>query len=100
MTCVTPPCARPRPALSAGMARIPARYTWLVMPAILALLMTFVVSGIATVRAIGVPPGFVGKWMSSWAISYLIAYPTLLIVQPIVRLIVGAIMEKPDHRAH
>ena len=98
MTCITAACAERRRALSAGMARIPARYTWLVMPAILAFLMTFVVSGIATVRAIGLPPEFLGKWMSSWIISYLIAYPTLLLVQPIVRVIVGAIMERPDHR--
>ena len=65
------------------------------MPAILALLMTFVVSGISTLRAIGMPPDFVSKWMGSWLISYLIAYPTLLVVQPIVRRIMGAIMQKP-----
>ena len=65
------------------------------MPAILALLMTFVVSGISTVRAIGMPADFIGKWMGSWLVSYLIAYPTLLVVQPIVRKIMGTIMEKP-----
>ena len=77
------------------MPRIPARHTWLVMPAVLALLMTFVVSGIATLRAIGLAPDFLTKWMGSWLISYIVAYPTLLTVQPIVRRIMGAIMEKP-----
>jgi len=77
------------------MRKIPARYTWLVMPAILALLMTFVVSGISTVRAIGLAPDFTAKWMSAWAISYLVAYPTLLVVMPVVRRIVGLIMAPP-----
>lgn len=77
------------------MSKIPARHTWLVMPAILALLMTCVVSGISTLRAIGMPPDFFSKWMGSWLISYLIAYPTLLVVQPIVRRIMGAIMQRP-----
>ncbi|HRK25531.1 MAG TPA: DUF2798 domain-containing protein [Beijerinckiaceae bacterium] len=73
--------------------RIPARHTWLVMPAILALLMTFVVSGISTLRAIGPGPEFLAKWMGSWALSYVVAYPTLLVVMPVVRRILAAIME-------
>lgn len=81
--------------LRASHAQIPVRYTWLVMPAVLALLMTFVVSGISTVRALGVSPDFVAKWMGAWVISYLVAYPTLLVVQPVVRRIIGAIIEKP-----
>lgn len=78
-----------------GMAKIPAKYTWLVMPAILALLMTFVVSGISTLRAIGLAPDFLAKWMGSWGISYAVAYPTLLVVMPVVRRIVGLIMAPP-----
>lgn len=66
------------------------------MPAILALLMTFVVSGISTVRAIGFPPDFFSKWMGSWLISYIVAFPTLLVVQPIVRRIMATIMHNPQ----
>lgn len=77
------------------MKKIPARFTWLVMPAVLALLMTFVVSGISTVRAIGLAPDFFGKWMSAWLISYIVAFPTLLMVQPVVKRIVSAIVAPP-----
>ena len=77
------------------MRKIPLRYTWLVMPAILALLMTFVVSGISTLRAVGLVPDFTAKWMGAWLISYLVAFPTLLIVMPVVRRLVGLIMEPP-----
>ena len=43
--------------------------------------MTFLVSGFATWRAIGMAPGMVGTWMISWAI----AYPTMYFMMPIVR---------------
>lgn len=77
------------------MKKIPARYTWLVMPAIMALMMTFIVSGVSTFRATGPVPDFLSKWMSAWGISYVIAYPTLLIVLPVVRHAVAAIVEAP-----
>ena len=77
------------------MKKIPARFTWLVMPAVMALMMTFVVSGVSTVKAIGMPPDFVGKWMSAWAWSYVIAFPTLLAVLPMVKRVVAAIVEAP-----
>lgn len=77
------------------MKKIPARFTWLVLPAILALLMTFIISGVSTVRAIGLAPDVLGKWMQAWLLSYIIAYPTLLVALPIVRTIVGFIMEPP-----
>lgn len=77
------------------MKKIPARFTWLVMPAILVFLMTFVVSGVSTLRAIGLAPDFTGKWMQAWLISYIVAYPTMLAVGPFVRKLVAAIMEAP-----
>lgn len=77
------------------MKKIPARYTWLVTPAIMALMMTFVVSGVSTVKAVGIPPDFVTKWMSAWLWSYIIAFPTLLAVLPTVKRIVTAVVEAP-----
>lgn len=75
------------------MKKIPARHTWLVMPAILALLMTFIVSGISTLKAIGMPPGFVGEWMVAWLFSYIVAFPVLLVILPLVRKLVAAVTE-------
>ena len=77
------------------MKKIPFRFMWLVMPALMALMMTFVVSGVSTVKAIGLPPDLLAKWMSAWALSYVIAFPTLLAVLPAVKRIVGAIVEAP-----
>jgi Protein of unknown function (DUF2798) len=70
---------------------IPARFAPVLFGLILSGLMSCVVSGIATLRALGLHPGFVGDWMGSWAISWAIAFPTVLIVAPITRRIVGAL---------
>ena len=57
-------------------------------------MMSFVVSGIATLRALGftdvaaAPGAFVGTWMGSWSVSWAIAFPTVLVVAPFVRKIV------------
>lgn len=77
------------------MRKISARHTWLVLPAILALLMTFIVSGVSTLRAVGLPPDFFSKWMQAWGLSYVIALPVTIVVLPLVRRIVAAITEAP-----
>lgn len=58
-------------------------------------MMSVIVSGIATVRALGLdvvlaaPGSFIGGWMAAWAISWAIAFPTVLVVAPLVRKIVA-----------
>lgn len=76
-------------------ARLPARYAGLVMPLLLSVLMTLVVSLVATLMAIGPIPGFAGHWLPAWGLSWLIAFPTLLVVLPLVRRVVGLIVEAP-----
>ena len=59
------------------------------------LMMTFVVSAVATARNIGFTDGFSANWMSAWALSWVIAFPVLLVLLPIVRRLVGVIVEQP-----
>jgi hypothetical protein len=75
--------------------RLPARYAGVVMPLVLSVIMTFVVSGVATLRSLGLSPGFPAMWMSAWGLSWLVAFPTLLLALPLVRRIVGLIVEPP-----
>jgi hypothetical protein len=77
------------------LRRLPARYAAVVMPLILSLLMTFVVSGIATLKALGPTAEFLQTWPGSWALSWLVAFPTLLFVLPIVRRLVALIVAPP-----
>lgn len=51
--------------------------------------MSLIVSGVATLRALGVVPGFFGLWMSAWVSSWLIAFPSVLVMAPVVRRLVA-----------
>ena len=77
------------------LPRLPASSAWLVMPFLLSILMTFVVSGVSTVRSIGLSPIFLERWMSAWVISWFIAFPTLLFALPIVRRATAALVAPP-----
>jgi predicted lysophospholipase L1 biosynthesis ABC-type transport system permease subunit len=75
--------------------KLPARYASIVMPLVLSIIMTFVVSAIATLKSLGPTPAFLDTWPSAWALSWLVAFPTLLAVLPLVRRIVGLVVETP-----
>lgn len=75
--------------------RLPARYASIVMPLVLSILMTFVVSGISTLKSLGFTPAFLSTWPAAWAISWVVAFPTLLAVLPLVRRIVAMMVEPP-----
>jgi len=68
------------------------------MPLVLSVLMTFVVSAISTFRSLGPTPAFLAAWPSAWAISWLVAFPTLLAVLPLVRKIVALAVEQPPSK--
>ncbi len=78
-----------------GLPRIPARYAPFVMQLLLSLLMTFVVSLISTLRALGPSPDFVRLWFGAWGLSWLVGFPTLVVVMPIVRRMTAALTEAP-----
>ena len=59
---------------------------------ILSGLMSLLVSGISTYRAAGVAPDFVGTWATGWVTSWLVAFPVVLLVAPLTRRAVGALV--------
>lgn len=72
--------------------RLPARSVTWVMPLILSVMMTFLVSAISTLRSVGLSPDFPRTWMGAWGLSWMVAFPALLLVLPLVRRIVGVIV--------
>ena len=73
-----------------GFAKLPARYSTVVMPFFLSIIMTCVVSMISTLRGAGFGAGFFALWLGSWALSWVVAFPTMLLVLPLVRRATGA----------
>ena len=47
--------------------KLPARYAPIVMPFVLSILMTAVVSVIATLRSLGATPAFLATWPGAWS---------------------------------
>ena len=78
-----------------GLRRLPARYIGFVMPFLLSILMTMVVSLVSTLRNLGFPPGFARIWLSAWGVSWLVAFPTLLLMLPLVRRLTALFVETP-----
>jgi hypothetical protein len=78
---------------SFGVRRLPSRYAAFVMPLVLSVLMSLVVSGVATLKSLGIGAAFLSTWPIAWLLSWLVAFPTLLLVLPLVRRIVGLVVE-------
>ena len=75
-----------------GIPKLPLRYGALVMPLLLSILMTCVVSLISTLKSIGMSPQLGSKWLAAWGISWLVAFPILLLLLPVVRKATAALV--------
>jgi hypothetical protein len=65
-----------------------------VLPLLLSIVMTCVVSLISTLRSIGLAPDFVRLWLGAWALSWVVAFPLLLVVLPLVRAATDRLVER------
>ena len=65
------------------------------MPFVLSILMSMIVSAVATLKSLGINAAFVSTWPIAWFLSWLVAFPTLLLVLPLVRRIVGLVVQSP-----
>ncbi len=79
--------------LRVRLRRLPRRYASVLLPLLLSILMSGIVSFIATLNTAGFHDGLVALWLGAWRLSWLIAFPTLLLVLPLVRRIVSLLVE-------
>ena len=75
---------------------IPARYAPVLFGFLLSGLMSLIVSAVATLRAVGLPPDVAGLWLSAWLSSWLVAIPVVLVVAPVARRLVARITAPPS----
>ncbi len=78
------------------MKKLPASWLRFALPMCTAVFMTFLVSAVATWRALGAEPGMVWTWMTSWLIAWLIAAPTMFVMMPLVRRWLLRLIEDPQ----
>jgi membrane protease YdiL (CAAX protease family) len=60
---------------------------------ILSGLMSLLVSGISTYRAVGFSESYVGVWVSAWLTAWLVAFPVMLVVAPLARRTVAWLVD-------
>lgn len=71
---------------------IPTKFAPMLFGFILSGLMSLLVSGISTLRAVGTVPHFLGLWTSAWLTAWLIAFPVVLVVAPLARRMVARVV--------
>lgn len=72
---------------------IPSKYAPVLFGAILSGLMSLLVSGISTFRAIGPEMDFFGFWISAWLTAWVVAFPVVLLVAPLTRKAVQSMVK-------
>lgn len=73
------------------MVVIPIKYYRFVFSFMMATCMSFVISGALTYINLGLVDDFIGIWLLGWGKSFVVAYPTLLMLFPVVSKVAKAI---------
>jgi hypothetical protein len=76
------------------MTKLPARLNAIAMPLALSVLMSCLVSLIATLRATGFDGFALTNWLQAWGLSWMVAFPALFIMMPLARKRVSVFFEK------
>lgn len=87
------PAPTSRPTIVAGIPKLPARSAAIVIPFLLSLLMSGVVSAISTARGAGWGPDFVALWLGAWMLSWAVAFPLVVVLLPTVRRLAGLVVD-------
>jgi hypothetical protein len=75
---------------------IPARFAHLTFSFFLSGMMSFIITGVATLRAIGLSADVLHIWITAWPVSWLIAFPAVTVVAPIARAMSKLVLRSPD----
>jgi hypothetical protein len=71
--------------------RIPARFAPLLFSALLSAIMVAIVSAFVITVSKGIHPEFVSDWLKSCVTTWPVAFPTVAVVAPLVRKMVGRV---------
>jgi hypothetical protein len=68
------------------------------MPLTLSVMMTGVISFVVAALGFGFTAELLRRWPQSWGASWVVAFPTLLLVLPVVRRLVALMVDLPGGR--
>ena len=70
----------------------PKKFAPVLFGLILSGLMSLLVAGISTWRAVGLGDSFAGLWIGAWLTAWLVAFPVVLAVAPLARRAVSLLV--------
>ena len=71
------------------------KYQSVVFAFFMALLMSCLMSLVITVYNMGLVPDILWIWLNAWAFAFVVAFPAVLLVAPLVRKIVARLVHTP-----
>lgn len=74
---------------------IPHRFAPIVFGLFLSMIMSAIISGVATLSAVGLSSALPSIWALAWIKSWVVAFPSVLVVAPVARGIVGWLVASP-----
>ena len=78
---------------------IPSKYEQITFIFFVSICMSCVVSGVSVLNTAGFVNKFFGLWMAAWMKSWVVAFPSLLVIAPLVRRFVEKfLIEKKKNR--
>ncbi|MFS4581420.1 DUF2798 domain-containing protein [Phaeobacter sp. C3_T13_0] len=78
----------------------PARFAPILFGLILSGVMSFIVTGVATLKAVGFDADALGVWMAAWSFGWPVAFVVVLVVAPAVRRLVASMVKPPATTSH
>jgi Protein of unknown function (DUF2798) len=74
--------------------RVNAKHSNLLFAFFMSVLMALLMSGVLTAIHLGFTPDFIGQWLHSFVLAWPIAFPSILLIAPVVRKIVVKLTEQ------
>jgi hypothetical protein len=84
---------------SPRIKKIPKHFVPFLFPFLLSGFMTLLITGISIVQVLGIdnlitaPKNFLEMWIEAYVSAWLVAYPILLLVMPIVKRVVNCLTD-------
>lgn len=75
---------------------ISEKYEALVFAFFMALLMSGIMSFVVSSYNLGFVENLIFLWLKAWKFAFIVAFPTVLVVSPIVKKCVSFLVKKPD----
>ncbi len=72
------------------------RMMHILVPFFLSCSMSCIISFVSTIMSVGFAGFILTEWLSAWMISWSVAFPSVLILLPIMRKIASLFVRKPE----